>query len=310
MGTEQAVQNEHPQQDESRQDEGVPPYTFLAAAPALPGLVASTVGYHSSGQRPGVHRGLPSPHLTFIISLDEPIATGESPEHLASSHAYSNEVLVAGLHTAPAYVRQPSHEAGIEIAVHPLAARVLFGAPAGELDPLTVEGTDLLGAEIARLRYQLLEQPDWPRRFDLIADYLRRRTDTAGRAGRVRPELVEAWTWMARHRGTGSMRGLAEHVALSPRQLRTLFDREVGHSPKVVSRLMRFQHASQQVAQGASTGYPRTLAEVAHRCGYYDQSHLVREFRELTHAAPTEWITQERRIIQAGGHLGGADSSV
>lgn len=285
-----------------------PSYTFLTATPALPGLVASTVGYHSAGQAPGVHRGLPSPHLTFILSLDEPITTGASPEHLASPAAHRNEVLVAGLHTAPAYVRQPSHEIGIQLAVHPLAAHALFGAPARELNLLTIEGTDLLGRRIARLREQLLDEPDWSRRFDLLATYLRRRTDTAGPA-RVRPELVEAWTWMARHRGTGSMRGLAEHVALSPRQLRTLFDREVGHSPKAVSRLMRFQHALQQVAQGVSTGHPGTLAEVAHRCGYFDQSHLVREFRELTHAAPTEWIAQERRNIQAGGHLGGADSS-
>ena len=296
MRTDHAVHPEHA-------------YTFRSATPALPGLVASTVGYHSSGQAPGVHRGLPSPHLTFILSLDEPITTGTSLEHLASPAAHRNDVLVAGLHTAPAYVHQPTHEAGIQLAVHPLAAPALFGAPARELNLLTIEGTDLLGREIARLREQLLDEPDWSRRFDLLATYLRCRTERAGPA-RVRPELVEAWTWMARHRGTGSMSGLAEHVALSPRQLRTLFDREVGHSPKAVSRLMRFATARRQIAEVIQAGSPSSLAEVAHRCGYFDQSHLVREFRELTHSAPTEWIAEERRNIQAGGHSGGADSSL
>lgn len=296
MRTDHAVHPEHA-------------YTFRNATPALPGLVASTVGYHSTGQVPGVHRGLPSPHLTFILSLDEPITTGTSPEHLASPAAHRNDVLVSGLHTTPAYVRRPSHEVGIQLAVHPLAARALFGAPARELNLLTIEGADLLGREIARLREQLLDEPDWSHRFDLLATYLRRRTVSAGPA-RVRPELVEAWTWMARHRGTGSMSGLAEHVALSPRQLRTLFDREVGHSPKAVSRLMRFATARQQIADVVQTGSSSSLAEAAHRCGYFDQSHLVREFRELSHAAPTEWIARERRIIQAGGHRGGADSQV
>lgn len=289
--------------------EGAATQSFLPAAPALPGVVASTVGYSATGQQPGLHRGMPSPHLTFIISLDGSITTGESSEHLASPGAYRNEVLVSGLHTAPAYVHVPRHEAGIQLALHPLAARALFGVPARELNPLTVEGTDLLGAAIARLREQLLEEPDWSRRFDRLAAYLRRRYAAAGRSARIRPELAEAWTWMARHRGTGSVRGLAEHVALSPRQLRALFDREVGRSPKTVSRLMRFSSASEQIADGVRTGRPRPLADVAHSCGYSDQSHLVREFREFTHTAPTGWVGEERRNIQAGGHRNGADSS-
>src|SRR5699024_12478041 len=53
--------------------------TSLRATPALPGTVAATVGYHATGRHPDVHRGLPSPYLTFILSLDEPITTGHTP---------------------------------------------------------------------------------------------------------------------------------------------------------------------------------------------------------------------------------------
>lgn len=302
MGTEDSAGGE-------RRAESTAPYTFVHAAPALPGVVASTIGYHAADQQVGIHRGVPSAHLTFIISLAEPISTGASPEHLASPRAHRNEVLVAGLHTTPAYVHRSSQEAGIQLALHPLAARALLGMPTRELDPLTVEGADLLGPGVTGLREQLLEVGDWQRRFDLLTGYLRARIDAAGRMARVRPEVTEAWTWMARHRGAGTMRGLAEHVALSQRQLRTLFEREVGHSPKTVSRLMRFSHASEQIADAVSAGRPFSLAEVAHRCGYYDQSHLTGDFREFTHAPPTGWIDEERRNIQAGGHRRGADSS-
>lgn len=304
MGTEESAG------DERRRAESAGPYTFLPAAPALPGVVASTVGYHAAGQQVGVHRGLPSPHLTFIISLDEPIRTGASPEHLASPQAHRNDVLIAGLHTAPAYVRRSSQEAGIQVALHPLSARALLGAPARELVPLTVEGADLLGPDILRLREQLLETDDWPRRFDLLAGYLRARMDAADHTAQVRSEVAEAWTWMARHRGAGSMRGLGEHVALSQRQLRTLFEREVGRSPKVISRLMRFSHASGQIAASVGSARRPSLVEVAHRCGYYDQAHLAGEFREFTGASPTGWISEELRNIQAGGHRGGADSDL
>lgn len=59
----------------------------------------------------------------------------------------------------------------------------------------------------------------------------------------MRAEIAEAWTWMAGYRGSGRIDNLARHVLLSRRQLNTLFTREVGLSPKSVSRLMRFHQA-------------------------------------------------------------------
>lgn len=278
---------------------------FLHAPPLLPGLVASTVGYHATGRTPTVHRGLPSPYLTFIVSLDEPIISGSSPEQLGSSSAHRNDVLLAGLHTTAAYVRQPVQEAGIQVAVHPLAARALFGVPARELGTLTVEGSDVLGREVATLRERLLGEPGWPHRFDLLAAYLGARAEATGRAGEVRAELAEAWAHLARHHGALSVPALAEHVALSPRQLRTLFHREVGLGPKAVGRLMRFQRASGEIAAGIHSGRQQPLAKIASHSGYYDQPHLVREFRELTGISPSGWIAEERRNIQAGGHRNG-----
>jgi hypothetical protein len=47
-------------------------------APADPsGAIVTAVGYESERERPGDHRGLPSPFLTFIVTLDEPIVLAE-----------------------------------------------------------------------------------------------------------------------------------------------------------------------------------------------------------------------------------------
>ena len=107
---------------------------------------------------------------------------------------------------------------------------------------------------------------------------------------------------MARFRGTGSMDGLARHVHLSGRQLRTLFDREVGMSPKQVSRLMRFDHAKQAIIEAVDAGGALDLTAIAVRTGFYDHAHLDRDFAALTGTSPTGWLAEERRNIQAGGH--------
>ena len=115
-------------------------------APRLLGsLVPATVGYAATGLETRIHRGLPSPYLTFIFSLDGPVVTGETPAQAYGPDAQRHDVLVGGLVSRPAYVVQPATQAGVQLAVHPLAARALFGMPARELGVLAADGRDVLG---------------------------------------------------------------------------------------------------------------------------------------------------------------------
>ncbi len=280
---------------------------YVSIPDLVPGAVVSTVGYRANEPAPVIHRGLPSPSLTVVFSLDDPIVTGTSPEHASGSEAYRNHIIVGGMHTRPAYIAQPRMQAGIQLAVRPLAARALFGVPARELRQLTTEGADVLGQSAAAVREQLSELRTWQERCVVLGHYLRSRYAAADRYPPPRPEVVEAWKWIARHRGTGSMTGLARHVLLSPRQLTTVFRSELGLSPKAVSRLMRFEHARQRMAQTVRTGALPDIAATAHACGYYDHSHLVGDFRQYVGASPTQWLTEERHNIQAGSHQDGAD---
>lgn len=270
----------------------------------LPGYVASTVGYGPTGEAQRIHRGLPSPYLTFILSLAGPVLTGDTEEQALGPDPDGTDIVLAGLGDRPSYVVPDPEQRGIQLAVHPLAARSLFGVPPREL-PEIADGAAVLGAGVERLRQRLGEAADWPTRFALLQSYLRGRVDR--RTGHVRPEVAEAWRWLAWHRGTGSMAGLARHVALSPRQLTALFDREVGAGPKQVSRLMRFDHAKQQLSRAVYEGGQPDLTEVALSCGYYDLPHLDRDFAQYVGTSPTAWLAEERRNIQARGHQGGED---
>ncbi|MFH8792977.1 helix-turn-helix domain-containing protein [Streptomyces sp. NPDC017941] len=281
---------------------------FVRAAPPPGGTVVSAVGYRRQGSGTALHRGLPSPYLTLIFSLDGPVVTGRTPGEATGPDAARTDIVVGGLHQSPAYVVQPEHESGIQLAVHPLAARALLGLPAAELaGPMVVEGADVLGRIAADVRERLCELDSWEGRFALLNAYLARRTAAAGRTGAVRPEITEAWSWLARHRGAGTLRGLSAHVALSERRLSALFRAETGVTPKQAARLMRFQHAKTAAVRAVAAGARPDLAGIAADCGYYDHSHLVRDFRQYTDASPTAWLAEECRNIQAGAHGGGED---
>jgi AraC-like DNA-binding protein len=81
-----------------------------------------------------------------------------------------------------------------------------------------------------------------------------------------------------------SIAQLSEHVGLSARRFTRLFTLQVGLTPKLFARIQRFQHTL-EATQGPAA---RDWTVVAHECGYFDQSHLIRECRELSGFTPTE----------------------
>jgi AraC-like DNA-binding protein len=278
-------------------------WEFVVAPPRSAPGVGSMVGYRALDVPDGVHRGLPSSSLTFIVSLDEGVEAAESADGLAA--ARPNPVVLGGLHVAASHVRQARGQAGVQLAVHPLASRALFGVPSAELSVSDFDGVAVLGRRAVELRERVTEAPGWREAFGLLAAYLvaaRRRRDGAGAGAGVRPELAYAWHLLERSRGRATVGAVSERAGVSTRHLTTLFWREVGRSPKTVAMLMRFEHATARIAASAQRDGRVDLASVAAACGYADQAHLTHEFVRFAGLPPRAWLAEEFRNLQDGGH--------
>jgi transcriptional regulator GlxA family with amidase domain len=79
--------------------------------------------------------------------------------------------------------------------------------------------------------------------------------------------------------------GLADAAALSPRRLRELFLREVGVPPKRLARILRFREALERLATAPAIDRTRLALD----CGYCDQAHLYRDFRDLASMTPADY---------------------
>ncbi|MES2102661.1 MAG: helix-turn-helix domain-containing protein [Pseudomonadota bacterium] len=78
---------------------------------------------------------------------------------------------------------------------------------------------------------------------------------------------------------------LAAQAQIGMRALQQLFSDYVGVSPKWVIRRYRLQEAADLLANGGALD----LADLAHSLGYFDQSHLTRDFQKLVGKAPAEY---------------------
>ncbi len=268
---------------------------------ALRPYVAWCTGYRQAGVEPAAHRGLPSPWLTMIVTLDEPlvIARHPDPRQPASAHDF----LLGGLHTAPALVTHDGAQSGIQLAITPLGARALLGMPAAELASVDVEAAEVLGRLATEVRERVTAAPDWAGRFCVLEEFLEGRVRAAGEAGVVpRPEVSYAWDRLRRTRGAVSVADLAAETGWSARHLGKQFRAETGLSPKAGARVIRFDRARRRLLRRQAEDGRVVLAELAAECGYYDQAHLARDFRDLAGCPPSVLLAEEVRNVQAALH--------
>ncbi|MFC6084839.1 AraC family transcriptional regulator [Sphaerisporangium aureirubrum] len=271
-------------------------------------LVGGYHGYREVGEAPGTHRGLPSPYLTVIFTLEDPVDVAAHPDPRQGPGRY--DTLVGGLHTSPALITHEGRQAGVQLGVSPLAARALFGVPAGELANIDVEAGELLGATAREVYERLNAAADWGARFQVLDEALSRRADP-GRE--VSPEVARAWRVLMGSGGTVGVGELAREVGWSARHLGARFGTEIGLTPKVAARVIRFDRVRRALQAragkaGGVSGDVLGLADLAVETGYYDQSHLVREFRDFSGCSPTRWLAEEFRNVQATAVPAGAES--
>lgn len=259
--------------------------------------VAFYSGYRQAGVAPGRHRGLPSPFLTLIFTMDDPLVIAVHPDARQTAGRYDS--LAGGLHLTPALITHPGWQSGVQVSVSPLGCRALFGLPAVEIAGLDVDAADLLGAHVVdEVRAGLLSGPDWPRRFAALDRVLTRMVDARTSGLRtisdnpVAPQIAYAFGRIVR--GGVSVASLADEVGWSGRYLTDRFRAEIGLRPKEAARVARFDRARRALRPAAR------LADVAAGHGFADQSHLVREFQAFAGCSPTRWMADEFGFVQAG----------
>jgi AraC-like DNA-binding protein len=269
----------------------------VSARPAGPlrAVVAEHHGFRYRDVPPARHLGLPSPYLTVIVTLDEPLLVARQPDPAQSPDRY--DALVGGLHTRPAVIEHDGAQSGVQLALSPLGARALFGVPAGELADVDVHAADLVGRLGTELQERMQAAPSWAERFRLLDIGLGRLVDPLRRPP---AEVCHAWHLLRASRGTARVADVARAVGWSERHLAARFRAEIGLAPKTAARVIRFDRARRMIP-GANG------AVVAAVCGYADQPHLVRDFVAFTGLTPSAWLAAEVGNVQAVDSAAGRD---
>lgn len=90
------------------------------------------------------------------------------------------------------------------------------------------------------------------------------------------------------NRGNISIQTMEKRLGISGRHLERLFRTKVGLSPKELSKIIRLNHALQELKADAGT----SLFSLSHATGYYDQAHFSRDFKSIADVAPSRLLSE------------------
>lgn len=252
----------------------MPGLTFTPAA-ALSPFIESI--YFSGPSAAGSSRHLITPNgfMDLVIHLeDRPISWFMGEERYSVTGP-----ALAGAYSRPFHLDLAEFSSVIVVCFKPGAARLFFPIPADELHNLDVALADVYRAEAARLRDKVLAASPLRRQVEVLQEHLLRKL--AGSAG-VDPAVEHAVRLFRRAGPPVSVAEAQAAVGLSHTRFIQIFRESVGMTPKLFCRVQRFQNVVRSIETGAAVNW----AELAAGCGYFDQAHLIRDFRDFSGLTP------------------------
>ena len=191
-------------------------------------------------------------------------------------------IVVAGTYAGALDIDPMRHASILGVHFKPGGAFPFFGEAVGELGNSHVALESLWGRFAAELRERLCSAPTRQKRFRILEDVLTNRL----RSTSEHPAVSLALDFFGATGVGASVGVVAKRVGLSQRHFIQLFTAQVGLTPKLFCRVLRFQHARDTVDQ---TGKPN-WCRLALACGYYDQSHMIEDFRAFSGLSPGEYL--------------------
>jgi AraC-like DNA-binding protein len=237
-------------------------------------------GYFESSSQRVRRRELPAGEVALIISLGP---QWSSIDPVTGTSIGTLRAFIAGLDDTYSLVDSETSGAAIQVDFTPIGARQLLQLPMHLVSKRTTELTDLFGSEADRLVEQLAEAPDWHGRFLTLDNFLLSRIRRSQRPTR---EIDWAWRQLDLSRGSIRVAKITEQLGWTRKRLVKAFRDEVGIPPKVLARVLRFRRALVEFNARTIVDFSQLAVE----CGYSDQAHMIREFKDLSGLTPVELV--------------------
>jgi AraC-like DNA-binding protein len=213
-----------------------------------------------------------------------------------SYHDESNkqlpEIFLYGQTIDPVKFYSPGRFTTIGVWLYPHALKSVFGFDANEFTGSCLDLDLVRPVKGTHVSEQLINGGSIEQRIRILSSYLLAHIER----NKQQPDeaMKFALTQIAYSKGNISLKALQETLRLSERTLERKFKQIIGISPKLFTRIYRFQVSLNQLRKN---NYDK-LSDIAYENDYADQSHFIRAFKEFTGLSPFEFKKNSNELVE------------
>jgi len=245
---------------------------------------AANHGMPSSRQRV-----YPNGAMALVIHLEKPTMSffvDDKPNSIRVP-------LLAGPWSRSFQIDPSQSTAVIGVLFRPGAARMFFPVSAHELHNTDIALSKIHRGDADRLLNDVCSVTGEHAQLLMVEQYLNQKLRNAAP---IHPAVRYAVEQLTSEDGVRGIRRIQLDTGLSHTRFIQLFREHVGLTPKLFGRVRRFRAVLDRIEKGL----PVNWAGVAADCGYFDQAHLIRDFRSFAGTTPRE---HSRAMPDAGGRF-------
>lgn len=231
-----------------------------------------------------IERVVPTGHLHILFELDDIPRHTHDSETLAANGTYTG-AWISGMHRNFISISAPENSSMFVLRFKPFGAHPFLHVDVSLLNELIVPVQEVLGEELLSVREEMKAAGSAEQCFRLMDQWLVQRFDSSRCPP---PELLAFIQRLQQAPATGLNHIISEYPA-SQKTLIDQFKQYVGLTPKYFQRILRFNDLLQRIREKESLSW----TDIAHDCGFTDQSHFIKEFRHFSGFNPREYLERQ-----------------
>jgi AraC-like DNA-binding protein len=229
---------------------------------------------------------IPNGYVEMIIHLSDLHCDLYSGSEWGQSPDYT----IIGMYTRPYDVHFRDHVRAFGIRFKPEGFYNIFGVPSSEFSNKFEDMEDLAGIDFREFCSKLCDSPMTSQKLILAEKYLIQNLEKR----KINVDYVNRAAEIIRQaKGFLRIEDLAGQVYISTRQLEREFKRKTGISPKLYMRLSRMNEVHRLLEDNVRLDF----TQVTYACGYADQAHFIKDFKNFTGEKPTLFVKNRHQYI-------------
>ena len=236
-----------------------------------------------------VERVLPEGVVEIIVDLTEEPKWIHDNATLKHSQSY-RRAWVSGMRSKFISIGVAGRSAMFIIRFKPGKAYPFLQMPVREVDNMVIGYDSVMNGEFTDFRCALIEAPTPVAKFALaerfILHRMRNHLD-------INPAIDYMVDRFIANPCTATIAEIVHRTGYSHKHLLSLFGKYVGLSPKEFLRVLKFQQTIQRIEKMKRVDW----VQLAHDCGYYDQSHFINDFKEFSGFSPSEYMGRKYDFV-------------